>query len=1097
MKRASLVLSLLSFLCFAGSGSTGLRAQTGAKADDPYALEPMVIEHAETVYHFAVDGTGSHERSIVVRVQTESALKQMGVLTVPFAAKAEHVEWVYARVRHRDGTVTETPPGGAIEIADPVTKEAPFYSDLKQMQLPLKDLRVGDTVEWKANVVRTVAEAPNEFWGADGFTKGVVVLSEIVELDVPKGKYVKVWSPKYKPVESDRGDVHVYRWETSSKKLTVGPEADAAAEAEKKRVRTSEDEVDDREGKLADLEWSTFKDWAAVGAWYRGLEGERMLPDAEIKAKVAQITAGKTTELEKVQAVYTYVATQIHYIGVAFGVGRYQPHSAPDVLGNQYGDCKDKHTLLAAMLEALGLQPDAVLIGAGIRFNDAVPSPQSFNHLITRVQVQGQPVWLDSTAEVAPFGMLMYVTRDRRALVVPPTGEAKIERTPAKPPFAVLQTMQAVGSLDADGQSKSRITLTFRGDDEIIMRSVIRSMSPGQYDQLAQQVCASMGYAGTASHTEVGRAEDMSEPMKMSFDYKRDKAGDWDNLRTIPQLAPVTLYRPDKKEPPVQSISLGVPRVEASTSAMKLPEGWGVEFPEAVHERSPYATYDETYRFEKGTMYADRRVEVLQERVPQADWQTWSRFVEKAGLGNEQYIQLIRHDAGKTAAVTGPPKDKPAKNEAAATPVSEMNATEKDAEVQRLLTECATRFQNNDVEGAAGLLDQAKALNSKHQGLYAMYGLLAFRKGDLPGAEEGYRKELDLHPSNTAIYPLLVQVELARKEKSDAKQSLGRWQEAAPADARPAMQLVSMEIADGEAAAAVKTSSDALARTPADEKKNERLELMLGQAQLKAGMKEDGHQTLAALLKSTDNPDMMNDVAYELADAGFELPLAEQTTRAALDKLEAESRTWTLDESLGTLRQRTQMLQATWDTMGWIYFRDGKVNEAERYIRAAWEGRQDLEVGKHLGEIELARGNKNAALTDYELAQAAAPSYDMMGVHTEPNAMQKELMRRTEELRKQGAHSTISDARESLQKVRTIPLGPAAGLNGVAEYKLLVSGDAVQRVVWTGSKTLPGGEERLKKAKLNGFIPTGSQAQLALSAMLNCHSDVCELVLMP
>ena len=89
------------------------------------------------------------------------------------------------------------------------------------------------------------------------------------------------------------------------------------------------------------------------------------MPDAGIKAKVAELIAGKTTEEEKVRAIYAYVSTQIRYIGVAFGIGRYQPHHALEVFENQYGDCKDKHTLLAAMLEAIGLHPDAVLIGAG------------------------------------------------------------------------------------------------------------------------------------------------------------------------------------------------------------------------------------------------------------------------------------------------------------------------------------------------------------------------------------------------------------------------------------------------------------------------------------------------------------------------------------------------------------------------------------------------------------------------------------------------------------------------------------------------------------------------------------------------------------
>jgi hypothetical protein len=74
---------------------------------------------------------------------------------------------------------------------------------------------------------------------------------------------------------------------------------------------------------------------------------------------------------------------------------------------------------------------------------------------------------------------------------------------------------------------------------------------------------------------------------------------------------------------------------------MKLPDGWGAELPAAVHIKSPWGTYDETYRFESGTIYAKRRVEVLEERVPVADWKSYKKFVDEADLGNEKFIQLI------------------------------------------------------------------------------------------------------------------------------------------------------------------------------------------------------------------------------------------------------------------------------------------------------------------------------------------------------------------------------------------------------------------------------------------------------------------------
>jgi transglutaminase-like putative cysteine protease len=55
---------------------------------------------------------------------------------------------------------------------------------------------------------------------------------------------------------------------------------------------------------------------------------------------------------EKVNALYNAVSLHVHYVGLSFGIGRYQPHAAEDVLSNEYGDCKDQQTLLAALLKA-------------------------------------------------------------------------------------------------------------------------------------------------------------------------------------------------------------------------------------------------------------------------------------------------------------------------------------------------------------------------------------------------------------------------------------------------------------------------------------------------------------------------------------------------------------------------------------------------------------------------------------------------------------------------------------------------------------------------------------------------------------------------
>ncbi len=112
---------------------------------------------------------------------------------------------------------------------------------------------------------------------------------------------------------------------------------------------TADQELDADQGKLPAIAWTTFKSWEQVGAWYRALEADRATPSVEVKAKAAELIAGNATDEDKVRALYGYVASQIRYIGVDFGIGRYQPHTAAEILANQYGDCKDKHTLLAAL----------------------------------------------------------------------------------------------------------------------------------------------------------------------------------------------------------------------------------------------------------------------------------------------------------------------------------------------------------------------------------------------------------------------------------------------------------------------------------------------------------------------------------------------------------------------------------------------------------------------------------------------------------------------------------------------------------------------------------------------------------------------------
>ena len=161
----------------------------------------------------------------------------------------------------------------------------------------------------------------------------------------------------------------------------------------------------------------------------------------------------------------------------------------------------------------------------------------------------------------------------------------------------------------------------------------------------------------------------------------------------------------------------------------------------------------------------------------------------------------------------------------------------------------------------------------------------------------------------------------------------------------------------------------------------------------------------------------MNDVAYALADASQDLPLAEKTERQVLDKLASETQTWTLDEAPALLRSKSALLTASWDTMGWILYREGKVNDAEPYIEASWLYNPSLEVGQHLGDVEVALGHKDTALRSYQLTLAGAPRVNAMGVRTtETTPQMDELNRRITHL---GGNGSGKDSNAALQALRS------------------------------------------------------------------------------
>ncbi len=72
------------------------------------------------------------------------------------------------------------------------------------------------------------------------------------------------------------------------------------------------------------------------------------------------------------------------------------------------------------------------------------------------------------------------------------------------------------------------------------------------------------------------------------------------------------------------------------------------------------------------------------------------------------------------------------------------------------------------------------------------------------------------------------------------------------------------------------------------------------------------------------------------------------------------------------------------DSLGWAFYRMGKLDEAERYLRQALEGRPDAEIAAHLGEVLWRKGERDQARALWKAQLDTNPD----------NAVLKETVRR-------------------------------------------------------------------------------------------------------
>lgn len=377
-----------------------LQASASIPAEESIGIQDFLEETSITI---GENGLKESRYRYVFRVDQEASVDSWREVSASWSPWHEARPEIRARVITPDGKTHELDPKTLGEYATQSGQEA-VYSDQKTLRGPLPQLAKGAIAEVLIIRRETSPFSRSGVSGGVGLSQPFPVHRTRVELTAPASASLR-WKVYGQPAVSVAKDTEGAKVRIS---LDLGPQPP---------YKQPEKNLPGFDGATPTFSYVTTPSWQAAAAEYAQII-ENQLKGADLAGWVAEATRGAATRDEKIARILARLHKGVRYTGIEFGNRAIVPASPAETLRRGFGDCKDKATLLVAALRAAGIPANVALLyaGTGVDTDPELPGLEGFNHAIAHVP-GASPLWIDATADSAPFGSTYLGVEGRMALI--------------------------------------------------------------------------------------------------------------------------------------------------------------------------------------------------------------------------------------------------------------------------------------------------------------------------------------------------------------------------------------------------------------------------------------------------------------------------------------------------------------------------------------------------------------------------------------------------------------------------------------------------------------------------------------------------------
>jgi len=352
--------------------------------------------HVQQLFYVGSEaGAGSHRTS-----------------SIRYSPASETLQVLHARVWKPNGSVIDAQEEGESAVGDNAVS---MYYDMRSRQLRFTGLEKGDVteLEYLLSPTLTVSPYPGYFGELITLASHMPARLQRYALIYPAAQHIFVHAERVSaPATTERDGVRTLVWELHDvPALPREPRSPGITETSPY------------------LHLSTMADWQKLGAWYAELIRPQFALDQPLHKQLERLMQGRHSDQEKISAIQEFVLRSTHYVALEFGIYSYKPYPVSQTYARRFGDCKDKASLMIALLRAAGIEAEIALVRTR-SLGDVAPTPASialFDHAI--VYIPKYSMWLDGTAEYAG-SELPAEDQGALALTVSLNGAAQLRQVP-------------------------------------------------------------------------------------------------------------------------------------------------------------------------------------------------------------------------------------------------------------------------------------------------------------------------------------------------------------------------------------------------------------------------------------------------------------------------------------------------------------------------------------------------------------------------------------------------------------------------------------------------------------------------------------------